>query len=84
MLERSTDPSTFVQVMKFIQVPEADQAVILRNVQELQCEVIVVTKADKTSAFMQWRSAVTTITIPASSISCVVATVHEAQELRQE
>ena len=70
--------------MKFIHVPEADQAMILRNVQELQCQVIVVTKADRTSAFRQSRSAVTTATVPASSSSCAVATLHDTEELGKE
>ena len=84
MLERSTDASTRVQVMKFINVLESDQEVILLNVQKLKCEVIVVTKADRTSEFMAWRPAVTTATVPASSSSCAVATIHGAKELRKE
>ena len=84
LFERSTDASTRVQVMKFINVPESDQEMILLNVQKLKCEVIVVTKADRTSAFMQWRCAVTTATVPASSSSCAVATVHDANEHSKE
>ena len=48
LLERSTDASTLLEVMKCINVPESDQAVILQKVQDLNCEVIVVTKADRT------------------------------------
>ena len=46
LLERSNDASTLVQVMKCINVLESDQAVILQAVQDLNCGVIVVTKAD--------------------------------------
>ena len=46
LLERSSDASTLAEVMKCMNVPESDQAMILQAVQDLNCEAIVVTKAN--------------------------------------
>ena len=65
LLERSSDASTLVQVMKCINVPESDQAVILQAVQDLNCEAIVVTKANRTLELWELREAAAASTVPA-------------------
>ena len=69
LLERSTDASTLLEVMKCINVPESDQAVILQAVQDLNCEVIVVTKADRTLELWELREAAAASTVPTSRSS---------------
>ena len=84
LLVRSSDASTLVEAMTFIAVPDSEQQVILENVQKHKCEVIVVSKEDRTSKFEQWRTAAATCTVPASSSSRDDATVPDAQELSKE
>ena len=81
---RSSDASTLVEAMSFIAVPDSDQQVVLENVQKHKCEVIVVSKEDRTSKFEQWRIAAATCTVPVSSSSRDDATVPDAQELSKE
>ena len=84
LLVRSSDASTLVEAMTFIAVPDSDQQVVLENVQKHKCEVIVVSKEDRTSKFEQWRIAAATCTVPASSSSRDDATVQDAQVLSKE
>ena len=81
---RSSDASTLVEAMTFLAVPDSDQQVVLKNVQRYKCEVIVVSKEDRTSKFEQWRIATATCTVPASSISRDDAAVRGSQVLSKQ
>ena len=70
--------------MTFLVVPDSDQQVVLKNVQKYKCEVIVVSKEDRTSKFEQWRIASATCTVPASSSSRDDAAVRGSQVLSKQ